>query len=193
MAGAVHALIKKFKPRAFGHHYELFQDTITYGGEPRSQTSKSLAGVTCTNATVNGHTNATIEVKRVAAAAWTFGVVKVGRTHRTKAAAFKVLIDAAVAAVAPAITSGNSKTIQETVPGSFTVTTTGTPAPAITCAGVLPTGVTFVDNGGGTATLAGTPIEGGFEGSPYALVITANNGTLPNATQAFTLTISEGP
>ena len=42
----------------------------------------------------------------------------------------------------------------------FTVTTAGTPTPAITVTGTLPAGVTFVDNGDGTATLAGTPAAG---------------------------------
>ena len=44
--------------------------------------------------------------------------------------------------------------------GTFTVTTTGTPRD-IQQSGPLPTGVTFMDNGNGTATLAGTPAEGG--------------------------------
>ena len=37
------------------------------------------------------------------------------------------------------------------------MTTTGFPISALTETGALPTGVTFVDNGDGTATLAGTP------------------------------------
>ena len=47
------------------------------------------------------------------------------------------------------------------MPGSFTVTTTGTPtATAITVSGALPDGVTFNNNTDGTATLAGTPAAG---------------------------------
>ena len=45
-------------------------------------------------------------------------------------------------------------------PGTFTVTTAGGPVPAITSSGTLPPGVTFTDNGDGTATLAGTPAAG---------------------------------
>ena len=41
-------------------------------------------------------------------------------------------------------------------PGIFIVRTTGFPSPVLTVTGTLPTGVTFVDNGNGTATLAST-------------------------------------
>ena len=50
--------------------------------------------------------------------------------------------------------------------------------------------MTFVDNGNGTATLAGTPAAG--TGGTYALTITAANGVLPDATQSFTLTVAAG-
>ena len=65
------------------------------------------------------------------------------------------------------------------------------PTPALTETGALPTGVTFVDNGDGTATLAGTPAAG--TGGTYALTITAANGVLPDATQSFTLTVDQAP
>ncbi len=48
-------------------------------------------------------------------------------------------------------------------------------------------GVTFVDNRDGTATLAGTPAAGTAD--TYPLTITAANGTTPDATQSFTLTV----
>ena len=66
------------------------------------------------------------------------------------------------------------------------MTTTGFPTSALSETGALPAGVTFVDNGDGTATLAGTPAAG--TGGTYALTITAANGVLPDATQSFTLT-----
>ena len=71
--------------------------------------------------------------------------------------------------------------------GSFTVTTTGFPTPALTESGALPSGVTFVDNGNGTATLSGIPSAAGT----YPLSFTAANGVLPNATQSFTLMVSQ--
>ena len=52
----------------------------------------------------------------------------------------------------------------------------------LTETGALPPGVTFTDNGDGTATLAGTPTTGGT----YPFTITANNGVAPNASQSFT-------
>ena len=57
---------------------------------------------------------------------------------------------------APAITSAASHDLHGGRGGHFTVTTTGFPTPALSESGTLPTGVTFVDNGNGTATLSGT-------------------------------------
>jgi outer membrane protein assembly factor BamB len=91
--------------------------------------------------------------------------------------------------VAPAITSAASATATATVPLNFTVTTTGTPTPALSVtSGSLPTGVTFTDNGNGTATIAGPPAAGS-EG-PYPITIDATNGIAPDATQSFTLTVN---
>ena len=89
---------------------------------------------------------------------------------------------------APAITSATSTSFAPGVAGSFSVTTTGYPAPALGETGTLPTGVTFVDNGNGTATLAGTATAGGT----YPLTLTAVNGT-GIITQAFTLNIAAAP
>ncbi len=92
--------------------------------------------------------------------------------------------------VAPTITSADSAASIVGAPFSTTVTTTGDPAPALTETGALPTGVTFVDNGNGTATISGTPAAG--TGGSYPLTITATS-TAGTATQAFTLTNSEAP
>jgi hypothetical protein len=90
---------------------------------------------------------------------------------------------------APAITSGNAMTLMVGTAGTFTVTRTGFPVPTpLTETGALPNGVTFVDNLNGTATLAGTSATGTV--GTYALMITAANGVLPDATQAFTLTVN---
>ena len=64
------------------------------------------------------------------------------------------------------------------------------PTPAITETGALPAGITFTDNGDGTATLAGTPAAG--TGGSYPLTITATNAS-GTATQAFTLTNAQAP
>jgi subtilisin-like proprotein convertase family protein len=94
-------------------------------------------------------------------------------------------------AVPPAITSANNTTFTVGSLGTFTVTTTGDLPMTINRTGALPTGVTFVDNGDGTATLSGTPAAG--TGGTYPITITASNGTPPDATQSFTLTVKQAP
>jgi hypothetical protein len=86
---------------------------------------------------------------------------------------------------APAITSASSAAFATSVANSFTVTTTGYPTPSIHEAGKLPVGVTFVDNGNGTGTLAGTPTAGGT----FNLVFSATNA-VTTTTQNFTLTVA---
>jgi hypothetical protein len=74
--------------------------------------------------------------------------------------------------------------------GTFAVTTSGGfPIPSLSETGPLPSGVTFVDNNNGTATLSGTPAAG--SGGTYPITITASNGVAPDATQAFTLTVNQ--
>jgi hypothetical protein len=93
----------------------------------------------------------------------------------------------------PTITSADHATFTTGLIGTFTVTTTaGTPtATTLSKTGALPTGVSFVDNGDGTATLAGTPDAG--TGGSYPIRITASNGVSPDATQSFTLTVDQAP
>jgi hypothetical protein len=90
---------------------------------------------------------------------------------------------------APTITSGASTTFAVGAPGTFEVTATGVPVPALglVCTPALPAGVSFIDHGDGSGTLAGTPPIGSV--GSYACTITASNGTPPDAVQAFTLTI----
>ena len=90
--------------------------------------------------------------------------------------------------VPPQITSANEAAFEVGVFSSYTVTTSGFPNPTITEVGTLPPGITFVDNGDGTATLSGTP-NPNTVGGVFTFTITANNGLLPNATQTFTLLI----
>src|SRR5208282_4092509 len=91
---------------------------------------------------------------------------------------------------APAITSANATTFTVGTAGTFTVTATGQPTPSLTETGALPAGVTFVDNGNGTATLAGTP--GAGTGGTYPITIKATNAGA-TATQTFTLTVDQAP
>ncbi|HEY1806688.1 MAG TPA: choice-of-anchor Q domain-containing protein, partial [Terracidiphilus sp.] len=86
----------------------------------------------------------------------------------------------------PIITSGNSTTFTEGTNGYFTVTTNGSPNPSLSESGSLPNGVTFTNNGDGTATLTGTATQSGT----FPFTITATNGTSPDAVQNFTLTVN---
>jgi alpha-tubulin suppressor-like RCC1 family protein len=72
----------------------------------------------------------------------------------------------------------------------FTVSASGSPAPAITMKGQLPRGVTFTGGRDGTAALAGTPSHGA--GGQYRLTFTAKS-TAGTAAQAFTLTVTRPP
>ncbi len=89
-------------------------------------------------------------------------------------------------AEAPDITSDDDTAFTLAAPGSFTVTTTGFPYASLTEVGALPDGITFTDNGDGTATLAGTPGDGL---GTNMFTISANNAVGPAATQDFTLTV----
>ncbi len=91
---------------------------------------------------------------------------------------------------APAFNSGNSTTFQVGTLGSFLVSTTGSPAASITETGGLPSGVTLVNHGDGTATLGGTPGPG--TGGAYNITLTASNSA-GNAMQGFTLTVLQTP
>ena len=63
---------------------------------------------------------------------------------------------------------------------------TGFPAPTVSVtAGVLPNGLTLSAAG----LLSGTATQGGV----FPVTLTATNGTLPNATQIFTVTVNQPP
>ncbi len=89
-----------------------------------------------------------------------------------------------------AITSANTTTFTQATAGTFTVTTSGTPAPGLSETGALPSGVTFTDNGDGTAQLAGTPASG--TSGTYPLTVTAAGAGTP-ATQSFSLVVAAQP
>ncbi|MGD0881915.1 MAG: putative Ig domain-containing protein [Acidimicrobiales bacterium] len=89
---------------------------------------------------------------------------------------------------APAVTSAASTTFTAGTAGTFTVTASGYPAPTFSESGALPGGVTLNST---TGVLSGTPAAG--SGGSYPLTITASNGTSPNGTQSFTLTVDQAP
>jgi hypothetical protein len=74
--------------------------------------------------------------------------------------------------------------------GTYVITTTaaGSPGPTrITMTGALPIGLTFVDNGDGTATISGCP--NGVTGTKsFSLTLTATN-SVGSATQRYSLVV----
>jgi Bacterial Ig-like domain (group 3)/Immunoglobulin domain/Putative Ig domain len=162
--------------------------TVTTGGLPHAALSESGAlpsGVTFTD---NGNGTATLAGTPASGTGGSYPI--------TITAANGVSPDATQSFTltvhqAPAITSANATTFSAGTAGSFTVTTTGSAPTTLSESGALPAGVTFTDNGNGTATLAGTPASG--TGGSYPITITAANGVSPDATQSFTLTVHQAP
>jgi hypothetical protein len=91
---------------------------------------------------------------------------------------------------APWFTSASSTTMFTRTAGSFTVTASGSPAPVLTLAGVLPPGVTFSDGGGGTGTISGTPADGST--GTFSVTVTATNST-GQAEQLLTVVVKTPP
>jgi len=94
--------------------------------------------------------------------------------------------------VAPVITSAGFVQLELREPVDFTVTATGTPTPTLAELGQLPAGITFTDNGDGTATIASDGPDhqdGGHNGKSYGLDITATSSA-GTVTQDFTLHIT---
>ena len=81
---------------------------------------------------------------------------------------------------APTITSPEEVVFTDHALNTFTVTSTGTPAPVITKWGTLPEGVTY--SGG---VLSGTPTQLGT----FEITFTAHNGVGADSVQRFTLTV----
>jgi large repetitive protein len=84
----------------------------------------------------------------------------------------------------PQITNHASATFTVGKPASFTISATGTPAPAISVTGKLPAGTWLRPIG----ELIGTPNPG--TGGIYPIT---SNGVTPTAAQRFTLTVDQAP
>jgi PKD repeat protein len=91
---------------------------------------------------------------------------------------------------APAFTTVASATATDGSGFARVVKTTGAPTATLAESGALPRGLTWTDNGNGTASLAGTP--GVDQGGVYDLTFTASN-TAGTTTQSFTLTVDQAP
>ncbi|HUC01140.1 MAG TPA: putative Ig domain-containing protein, partial [Solirubrobacterales bacterium] len=92
----------------------------------------------------------------------------------------------------PEFTSATSGSLTTGVAATFNIATSGAPAPAITkAAGTLPPGMSFTDNGDGTAKISGTPTAAAAppgESQPYNVELLAKN-VAGQKTQAITLTV----
>jgi hypothetical protein len=89
----------------------------------------------------------------------------------------------------PQITSAASKTCTVGASCTFTVITSGFPVSTIGQSGdTLPTALSFIDNGDGTAAISGTPSSG--TSGVYNVIFTASNGVPPDAVQNFSLSIA---
>lgn len=88
---------------------------------------------------------------------------------------------------APSFTSPSAATFTAGTTQSLDIVATGSPTPAITASGALPSGISFVGGVDGTATIAGAPDLG--TGGSYPVTLTAGNGAGPDAVQTLTLTV----
>ena len=160
--------------------------TVRTGGTPAvttiSRTGTLPSGVTFTN---NGNGTATLSGTPAAGTGGTYALTLTATNNVSPPVvqAFTLTVNQT-----PAITSGSATTFAPGTAGSFSVTTTGFPRPTLTATGALPAGVTFTDNGNGSATLGGTPANG--SGGSYPISITASNGVGSAAVQSFTLSVN---
>jgi hypothetical protein len=164
--------------------------TVTATGSPTpslTETGALPSGVTFVN---NGNGTATLAGTPASGTAGSYPITITANNGVGSPANQNFTLTVGIAQTPPAITSTNSAIFTVGTAGSFTVTATGSPIPSLTETGALPSGVTFVNNGNGTATLAGTPASG--TAGSYAITITANNGVGSPANQNFTLSVSGG-
>lgn len=91
---------------------------------------------------------------------------------------------------APVFNSSASTNFYANIANTFTITSTAYPIPSYTLSGSLPSGVSFTDNGNGTATIAGVPSNAST--GPYPVVVTATNVVGPVA-QNLTIQLMSSP
>lgn len=94
-------------------------------------------------------------------------------------------------AYAPSFTSGATTTVQAGTSLDFQISTDASPAASVTASGTLPAGVSFVQQGGGTAVLSGTPSLD--SAGTYLLTLTAGNGVAPDSVQQFSIVVLPPP
>ena len=161
--------------------------TVTATGYPTPSFSESGSLPSAVTFVDNGNGTATLAGTAASGTSGTYPVtITASNTAGTATQDFTLTVSGS----APTFTSASSTTFTVGTPGTFSVTTSGSPAPSFSESGALPSGVTFVDNGNGTATLAGTPASG--TGGVYDVTITATNAS-GGPTQSFALTVDQAP
>ena len=167
---------------------DAFTFPVTTTGFPAPTLTESGALPTGVTFVANGNGTATLAGTPTASGGFPITITATS-TAGTVTQSFTLSVDRA-----PTITSAGSDTVTLGNAFTFPVTTTGYPAPALTETGALPAGVAFVDNGNGTATLAGTPTAtGGFPVTITATNTGTGTGHRHRATQSFTLTVDQAP
>ena len=160
--------------------------TITTTGNPAAGLSKTGSLPSGVSFTDNGDGTATLAGTPAAGSTGSYPItIKATNAVSSATQSFTLTVNKP-----PAITSADHTTLTAGSAGNFTVTTSGNPAPGLSQTGTLPAGISFVDNGNGTATLAGTPSAG--TGGSYPLTIKATN-SVSTASQSFTLTVNQAP
>jgi LmbE family N-acetylglucosaminyl deacetylase len=144
------------------------------------------------NVTLAEGTSATPEfLAPTGPATLTFSLVVFNGTQHSAAAT----VTYQVKGIAPSVSVPASASFEVGLVGSVSVKATGSPLASLSIEGALPAGVSFHDNGDGTATLAGTPSAsvtppGTSRGFP--LTVTATN-ELGRADDQLTLTVVNPP
>jgi PKD repeat protein len=130
----------------------------------------------------NGDGMATISGTPANAAAGVYRLILTARNkHGTATQAFTLTVTKA-----PAIKYIRTIRVEVGAAQSLTVRATGYPAPALAESGRLPGGLSFTDNGDGTAVIAGNPAAN--SGGHYPITITATN-TSGTATRHFAIVV----
>lgn len=162
--------------------------TVTTTGSPEPSLSASgvPAGLTFTD---NGDGTGTLSGTP---AVGTGGIHTVTVTATNEAGSGHADIEVEIAE-APKLSGPSASTYTVGEPGGPDVfeQTGGHPVATLSTDSDLPGGVGFTDNGDGTGTLAGTPAVA--SGGEYAITIDGSNGTGPDATWPFALTVNEAP
>jgi len=156
--------------------------TVSFGGNPALFTVDSDTQITATAPVGDA-----VDVVGVS-------VTTVGGTSPSVPAAVYSYTAPSVCGARCAFTSPSSVAATTGTPFTFTVTTTGGVTPILTAKGKLPAGVTFVDNGDGTATLSGVPGPTGKKpaAGTYKLKVTAvfaTAGLTKSIRQTLVLTV----